>query len=247
MQYARSGSCSVAFGVGLLPSQYRTVLSQPAVTMQFISCTQKIDLIGASCCATCMHWFVARSHTLAILSPPPVKTRAPSPPHAAQSTGASCRCAAFGTACPFICTPQHRTCWSHEPATSRFEVGDHATQLIPSSAADGTSTSLFGLSDRAAGACAAAPNIGAPRSARARRASSARSSSGLAARTPLITRAAASPPSPRRGAPRRRARRPARLLPPPSSRPRAAAPSAPPRLSRRAGRRCHRARELRAR
>jgi len=145
MQYARSGSCSVAFGVGLLPSQYRTVLSQPAVTMQFISCTQKIDLIGASCCATCMHWFVARSHTLAILSPPPVKTRAPSPPHAAQSTGASCRCAAFGTACPFICTSQHRTCWSHEPATSRFEVGDHATQLIPSSAADGTSTSLFGL------------------------------------------------------------------------------------------------------
>ena len=42
-----------ARGVGLLPSQYLTVLSHDDVTTQFISCTQKIFLIGASCAATC--------------------------------------------------------------------------------------------------------------------------------------------------------------------------------------------------
>ena len=41
MQYARSGSWSVACGVPVLPSQYLTVLSHDEVTTQFISCCKR--------------------------------------------------------------------------------------------------------------------------------------------------------------------------------------------------------------
>ena len=98
MQYGRSGSCSVAAAVPDLPSQYLIVLSHDDVTIMLISDTQKIFLTGASCAATCVWLLDARSHTFAVLSQLPVKTRAPSELQAAQSTGASCEVAALGTA-----------------------------------------------------------------------------------------------------------------------------------------------------
>lgn len=98
MQNGRSGSCNVATAAPDLPSQYLIVLSHDDVTIMLISDTQKMFLIGASCAATCVWLLDARSHTLAVLSQLPVKTRAPSELQAAQSTGPSCEVAALGTA-----------------------------------------------------------------------------------------------------------------------------------------------------
>ena len=56
---------------GCLVSQYFRVLSQDPVTRRFTSWIHARWRIRASCPATCVGWFVARSHFFAWLSQPP--------------------------------------------------------------------------------------------------------------------------------------------------------------------------------